>query len=173
MTATLAMRWSATAAWCALVAACPARQLVQVNADAGSATDASTHDGSGLDAAVVDRAVSDVAAADGASADAAAVDSAGARDAASPDAASGVDVTIAVDDAGGVHPDFAALPANSWLDLGVGWRGGHEVPAVFDQANRLFFKYGGCGDATPPVNISFPVGDPRYPKWLLQHAVGL
>jgi hypothetical protein len=80
------------------------------------------------------------------------------------DAGGGVDVTIAVDDAGGVHPDFAAMPANSWLDLGVGWRGGHEVPAVFDQANHLFFKYGGCGDATPPVNISFPVGDPRYPN---------
>ncbi len=44
------------------------------------------------------------------------------------------------------------------------WQGGHEVPACFDQANRFFFKYGGCGDPTPPIHILFPKGDSRHPN---------
>jgi hypothetical protein len=80
--------------------------------------------------------------------------------------------------AGDPAAKLAAMPANSWLCLGYGWRGGHEVPACFDQANRLFFKYGGCGDGTPTVKISFPKGDPRYPNgysntcWVLNLAAG-
>lgn len=57
-----------------------------------------------------------------------------------------------------------ALPPNAWVDLGLPWHGGHEVPAVYDKAHGLFFKYGGCGDRTPPEKISFPKGDPRYPN---------
>lgn len=45
------------------------------------------------------------------------------------------------------------LPANSWVELKLPHRGGHEVPAVFDAANSLFFKYGGCGDNSPRINI--------------------
>lgn len=45
------------------------------------------------------------------------------------------------------------LADNTWVDLGLPWRGGHEIPAVFDAANRLFFKYGGCGDHSPRINI--------------------
>jgi hypothetical protein len=48
---------------------------------------------------------------------------------------------------------LAAISPNSWLDLGLPWRGGHEVPACFDQANRLFFKYGGCGDHSERIHL--------------------
>jgi hypothetical protein len=65
---------------------------------------------------------------------------------------------------GALKAKLAALGDNSWVNLGLGLRGGQEVPAVFDQANGLFFKYGGCCDATPPVKISFPKGDPRHPN---------
>ena len=46
-----------------------------------------------------------------------------------------------------------ALGDNSWVHLGLGLSGGHEVPAVFDQENGLLFKYGGCGDHTQRINI--------------------
>ena len=46
-----------------------------------------------------------------------------------------------------------ALGDNSWVNLGLGFSGGHEVPAVFDQENGLFFKYGGCGDHSPRINV--------------------
>jgi len=59
---------------------------------------------------------------------------------------------------------FDDAPDNAWIDTGLTYQGGNEVPAVFDQQNQLFFKYGGCGDGTPPVNISFPQGDPKYPN---------
>lgn len=45
------------------------------------------------------------------------------------------------------------LPDNSWIDLGLPFRGGNEVPAVFDAANQLFFKYGGCRDFSPRINV--------------------
>ena len=45
------------------------------------------------------------------------------------------------------------LGDNSWVSLGLGHSGGHEVPAVFDLENLLFFKYGGCGDHTQRINI--------------------
>lgn len=45
------------------------------------------------------------------------------------------------------------LPDNTWVELGLPWRGGHEIPAVFDAANHLLFKYGGCTDSTPRINI--------------------
>lgn len=45
------------------------------------------------------------------------------------------------------------LPDNTWLDLQLTWRGGNEIPAVFDAANQVFFKYGGCGDQTSRINI--------------------
>ncbi|MEX0700978.1 MAG: hypothetical protein WD069_02675 [Planctomycetales bacterium] len=48
---------------------------------------------------------------------------------------------------------MASLAPDSWVDLGLPWRGGHEVPACFDQANGLFFKYGGCGDQSPRINV--------------------
>src|SRR5215471_15055839 len=44
------------------------------------------------------------------------------------------------------------LADNTWIELGLPWRGGHEIPAVFDAANSLFFKYGGCGDHSPTIN---------------------
>lgn len=47
---------------------------------------------------------------------------------------------------------LADLPDNTWIDLGLPWRGGHEVPAVFDAANGVLFKYGGCGDHSPRIN---------------------
>ena len=53
---------------------------------------------------------------------------------------------LAAEPAGDPAPKLAAMAPNTWLNLGYGWRGGHEVPACFDQANRLFFKYGGDGD---------------------------
>jgi hypothetical protein len=46
------------------------------------------------------------------------------------------------------------LPDNTWVDLGLPFRGGNEVPAVFDAANHLFFKYGGCRDFSPRVNAA-------------------
>ena len=45
------------------------------------------------------------------------------------------------------------LGDNTWVELGLPWRGGHEIPAVFDGANSLFFKYGGCGDHSPVINV--------------------
>ncbi len=65
---------------------------------------------------------------------------------------------------GGLAARLKTMPANSWLKLGLPWRGGNEVPAVFDQANGLFWKYGGCGDKSARVRISFPKGDSRYPN---------
>jgi hypothetical protein len=73
---------------------------------------------------------------------------------------------------------LAPMPANTWLNLGLPWKGGNEVPMCFDQAHRLFFKYGGCGDETPPVNIKFPKGDSRFPNgysntcWVVDMAKG-
>jgi len=70
---------------------------------------------------------------------------------------------------------LADMPDNSWLDLGLSWRGGHEIPAVFDEANQLFFKYGGCGDQSPRVNID---GSPRPNEtygnscWVVNFATG-
>lgn len=65
---------------------------------------------------------------------------------------------------GDLGPRLAAMPPNTWVNLGLPWKGGNEVPMCFDQAHRLFFKYGGCGDDTPPVNIKFPKGDSRHPN---------
>ena len=65
---------------------------------------------------------------------------------------------------GDLPSKLAAMPPNTWLNTGLPWKGGNEVPMCFDQANRLFFKYGGCGDPLPPVNIKFPAGDSRYPN---------
>ncbi len=45
------------------------------------------------------------------------------------------------------------LPDNTWIELGLPWRGGNEIPSVFDAANQLFFKYGGCGDHSPRINV--------------------
>lgn len=67
---------------------------------------------------------------------------------------------------------------NSWLNLNMPWEGGQEIPAAFDQENQLLFKYGGCCDRTPPVKISFPQGDHRYPNgysntcWVIDIAKG-
>lgn len=73
------------------------------------------------------------------------------------------------------HEALASLPDNSWVDLGLPWRGGHEVPACFDQANRLFFKYGGCGDSSPRVNVAgSPRPDETYGNscWVVNMATG-
>jgi hypothetical protein len=48
---------------------------------------------------------------------------------------------------------IAAMGDNTWVNLGLGHSGGHEVPAVFDQENLLLFKYGGCGDHTQRINV--------------------
>lgn len=45
------------------------------------------------------------------------------------------------------------LTDNTWIDQGLTWRGGHEIPSVFDAANQLLFKYGGCGDLSPRINV--------------------
>ncbi|MBI4602517.1 MAG: amidohydrolase family protein [Planctomycetes bacterium] len=62
------------------------------------------------------------------------------------------------EDGSGIARRLAALPPDSWMHLGLSWRGGHEVPACFDPANRLLFKYGGCGDESPRANVE---GSPR------------
>ena len=38
------------------------------------------------------------------------------------------------------------LAANAWVNLGVRFDGGCEVGWVYDDANKLFLKYGGCCD---------------------------
>jgi hypothetical protein len=44
-----------------------------------------------------------------------------------------------------LNPKIEALGDNSWADLGLGVPGGWEVGMVYDQANRMVFRYGGCG----------------------------
>lgn len=56
------------------------------------------------------------------------------------------------------------LADNAWLDLELPWRGGHEIPAVVDNANNLFFKYGGCVDKGERINAPVPEDDPNWKK---------
>jgi hypothetical protein len=44
-----------------------------------------------------------------------------------------------------LNPKIEALGENAWVDLGLGVPGGWEIGLAYDEANRLVFKYGGCG----------------------------
>lgn len=72
-----------------------------------------------------------------------------------PDPADGADWVVTP----GFDPTLLDdIPDHGWVDLALPWRGGNQVPAIFDVTHQVFFKYGGCGDHSPKINVA---GSPR------------
>lgn len=64
-----------------------------------------------------------------------------------PIATSPILTPAAKDEKPRLNPKLAALADNTWVNLGLPWRGGGEAgPFTYDSKHRFIFKYGGCGD---------------------------